>query len=378
MLPIGLSNAAVALSAATDLALALFLLFGPVSRRPDARVTILRVALSALAVAAFVLAKMVAAKLFGRTWFFAVHLAYIDVMVLLPLIGGALLAAAVRRRATVSVGALGFSSFALVPIGIHSTFFAPYDLRVETCRVPLARAREGVRPITIGVLSDLQLAEIGEHERTAVARIMAAHPDLILLPGDMMQVSAQQIPEMLPPLHALLAELSAPLGVYFVQGNCESKSDARRFVEGTPVRFLDDDVVSLAIGDRRIELAGVDLAFKSPRAREALARVERAGDDGGVRILLAHRPDVIDAMPRDSRVDLIVCGHTHGGQVQIPFFGPPITLSNVPRAMAAGGLHEQDGKRIYVSRGVGWEHGDAPRVRFLCPPEVSLITLETR
>jgi predicted MPP superfamily phosphohydrolase len=377
VLPIGASNAAVALSTATDLALALFLVFRGLRIR-DERVTILRVATSALAVAAFVLAKMIGAKLMGRTWFFAVHLAYVDVMVLLPLIGGALLAAALRRRATPSVGALGCASFALVPIGIHSTFVAPYDLRVESCRVPLASAREGVRPITIGVLSDIQCTEIGTHERAAVARVMDAHPDLILLPGDLMQVSAQRIPDMLPSLHALLAELSAPLGVYFVQGNCESKSDARRFVEGTPVRFLDDEVVTLAIGDRRVRVCGVDLAFASPRARAALESLERAGDDGDVRIVLAHRPDVIDALPKGSRVDLIVCGHTHGGQVQLPLYGPPITLSSVPRAIAAGGLHEQDGKRIYLSRGVGWEHGDAPRVRFLCPPEVSLLTLESR
>lgn len=66
---------------------------------------------------------------------------------------------------------------------------------------------------------------------------------------------------------------------------------------------------------------------------------------------------------------------THGGQVQIPLFGAPLTLSSVARDVGSGGLHELEGRRIYVSRGVGCERGAAPRIRFLCPPEVSLLTL---
>ena len=74
-------------------------------------------------------------------------------------------------------------------------------------------------------------------------------------------------------------------------------------------------------------------------------------------------------------MDLTIAGHTHGGQVRIPFFGPPITLSRVPRRVAGGGLHELQGNAIYVSRGVGCERASAPRVRLNCPPEVSLLTL---
>ncbi|HTE06996.1 MAG TPA: metallophosphoesterase, partial [Planctomycetota bacterium] len=77
------------------------------------------------------------------------------------------------------------------------------------------------------------------------------------------------------------------------------------------------------------------------------------------------------------RVDLVVAGHTHGGQVRLPWIGPLITLTAVPRAVAGGGLHELNGTPLYVSRGVGHEQGDAPRVRFLCPPEISLLTLRT-
>ncbi len=91
--------------------------------------------------------------------------------------------------------------------------------------------------------------------------------------------------------------------------------------------------------------------------------------------MLAHRPDVVTTLAPRSHVDLVVCGHTHGGQVQLPWIGPPFVLSSVPRAVGAGGLSELGGHKLYVSRGIGWEHGHAPRVRFRCPPEVSLLTL---
>jgi predicted MPP superfamily phosphohydrolase len=367
-----LSNAIVTLSTASDIALALWLLF----RANAGEINLRTVARAALFVGLFALAKMIGARVLGHSFFLVVHLAYADVMVLLPVIGIALLLAARRRTVTRGVRALAWASLACIPIAIDATFVEPYRLTTEHARIPLSSARAGVAPITIGVLSDIQCIEVTEHEREAVRRIVEAHPDLILLPGDLVQVGTHHLPEILDDFHALLAPLSAPLGVYFVQGNCETKEDARRLLAGTPVQFLDDEVISLTVHDRRVTLCGVDVGLRSARARAALEKIETAPGDDDVRIVVAHRPDVILAMPPRSRVDLIVSGHTHGGQVVIPFFGPPITLSDVPRWMAAGGFHVLDEKQIYVSRGVGWEHTHAPRVRFLCPPEVSLLSLE--
>ena len=66
---------------------------------------------------------------------------------------------------------------------------------------------------------------------------------------------------------------------------------------------------------------------------------------------------------------------SNGGQVVVPAYGPPITLSRVPRDVAAGGLHDLGGRRIYVSRGIGMERIQAPRLRLFCPPEISVLTL---
>jgi predicted MPP superfamily phosphohydrolase len=359
---------------ATDFALAWAVLF----LRPRPRVEVSRVLLAFAALGLWVGFKCIVA-LMSSEKFLVVHLVYLDAFVLLPGMGLLLLLLHLRRRVELarSVHWASVASLALIPIGFVATFVEPYRLVTERTSVPLARARAGTDPILIGVLADIQCTKVTDHERDAVARIVAAKPDLILIPGDLVQVGTHELPELQGAMRELLAPLDAPLGVYFVQGNCESMEKARRLLEGTRVRVLDNEIVELVHGDRRITLCGVELVTWSPRARAALERIEGAQGSDDVRIVVAHYPDVIYGLSVDSRVDLVVAGHTHGGQVQIPFFGPPITLAEVPRRIGAGGLNELDGRRIYVSRGLGWEHGFAPRVRFLCPPEVSLLRLET-
>ena len=95
--------------------------------------------------------------------------------------------------------------------------------------------------------------------------------------------------------------------------------------------------------------------------------------DDVVTIALTHRPDIIAWLP--GRVDLIVTGHTHGGQIRLPFVGPLVTASSVPRHIAAGGLNDIDGHRIYVSTGVGLERSDAPQVRFGVRPSIGILDL---
>ena len=203
---------------------------------------------------------------------------------------------------------------------------------------------------------------------------MRESPDLILLPGDLHQGSARALERDLPRLRRILARLRAPGGAWFVTGDCERRRGARRILRGTGVRLLDGRVARLRVRDRRLAIGGTDVYYRSPAARRVVRELERPGS-AELRILLSHRPDAALTLRPRSRIDLVVAGHTHGGQIQLPFLGPPWIASRVPRRVGAGGLHELDGRRVYVSRGIGVERGQAPKLRLGAPPEITLLTL---
>jgi predicted MPP superfamily phosphohydrolase len=91
-------------------------------------------------------------------------------------------------------------------------------------------------------------------------------------------------------------------------------------------------------------------------------------------VLLHHSPDYLEEASR-AGYDLVLSGHTHGGQVRIPGFGAIITMSRFGRRFQAG-LYVQGDTRMYVNRGLGLEGGMAPRIRLFCRPEVAVLDLE--
>jgi predicted MPP superfamily phosphohydrolase len=102
----------------------------------------------------------------------------------------------------------------------------------------------------------------------------------------------------------------------------------------------------------------------------ALAKSAPARD---LRIVIGHNPNFVQDLAEASvGVDLALAGHTHGGQVVLPLFGPPITQMSLPRRYASG-LHDYRGIPLHVSAGIGMERGTAPQIRFNCPPEISVI-----
>jgi uncharacterized protein len=332
--------------------------------------------LAALAAAAALLAAkgIVLLALGVSVPFGVMHVIWLDLVVAIPL-AAILLLVLTRRRAGRLVRAGAVAAVLLAPVGAYASFVEPERLTLKRAELELDPGREGERPLRIGVIADLQCEEVGDHEREAVDRLMAERPDIILLAGDYHQGAGHKLGKELPALRSLMRRLDAPGGMFAVQGDVESVAETRQVMAGSGVRVLVNDVERVSVGDRRVSIAGIELAYWSRKAGRTLAELERRGGQGDVRIALAHRPDVVRRLPPDSRVDLTVAGHTHGGQVQLPLIGPLTISSRVPRRVGAGGLHELDGRWIYVSRGVGAERGQAPLLRLGAVPEVSLITL---
>ena len=261
-----------------------------------------------------------------------------------------------------------------VPIAAYASFVEPERLVTERATVRVAPERLGDGEVRIAVLSDLQFEHVGEHEREAVDRVLRERPDVIVLPATCTRARPSPSRASARRSARSCGRLRAPLGVYAVEGDSEDVPKLRAELEGTGVVALVNRFARLRDADRRITLLGVERAFELSAPRSAIGAMQAApGRD--VRILLAHTPDVVEAVSDDSRIDLVIAGHTHGGQVQLPWIGPLFTASRIPRDIAAGGLHQVRGTPLYVSRGVGVERNQAPKLRFGAVPEISVLTI---
>lgn len=360
----------VAVSSLVDLAALLAALFVARSRP----LNFPRLAMALFATAAFAALKLPPLCALAGSMFFAVALGLADLMFVAPL--AATIVLALRTEATRTVRVLACSAVVLLPAaGIYATIVEPNRLVEERVDVVIDGPGAPREPLRIAVLADIQSRAVDERLREAVRRAMAFEPHLIVLPGDLIQLEDErEYLRVVPQFRELLQPLSAPLGVYFTLGNTDSARLVARVFEGTNVRLLANEAVEVEHAGQRVLVGGGGMSFDSVSTRTFLQRFERRESDE-LRILVSHFPDVVFGLGPGRGVDLVVAGHTHGGQVQLPFIGPPITLSDVPRSAAAGGLHEVAGQLLYVSRGIGAERGAAPQIRWNCPPEVSLLTL---
>jgi predicted MPP superfamily phosphohydrolase len=272
-----------------------------------------------------------------------------------------------RRRDRWLAGAFAFGMAALLA---YACFVEPNRIVVERARVELAHRPAGAPPLRVVLFSDLQSAYLGARERSVPERIAALEPDLIVIAGDLVAQSFDEATA-LEQARWVLTRLSAPLGVFVVNGDVDAvvAGGIEEIVRGTPARLLDNESVVLPC-QPPIELLGID-----PHQLARMGKLLAAPPRAALRIGLVHRPRHWEQLAA-AGCELVLAGHTHGGQVVIPGFGPPITLETVPRNVAAGGLHRMDAStQLYVTRGIGREGGFAPQIRLFCPPEITLLEL---
>jgi hypothetical protein len=280
--------------------------------------------------------------------------------------------AGLKRRAVLPLALLA----ALLGAYWEAYHHGPYDLQVRRHAVDL-RADPAAAPLgrfTLLHLSDVQTHAIRGYEERALARAQALRPDLIVFTGDYVQPrTGTSYVQAFADFNALLRRLDLwpPLGAFALAGDTEQE-DWRGLFAGTRFRCLENEAVTVSLpGGRKLRLTG--LALRQSRGRSGdLAAVLPAPVEGELRIVAGHSPDFVRALPREQTVHLALAGHTHGGQVVLPFIGPPVTLSRLPNRYA-GGLHRYADTWLHVSRGLGMERLTAPQVRFLCPPELTLL-----
>jgi uncharacterized protein len=235
------------------------------------------------------------------------------------------------------------------------------------------------KPLRIGILSDIHAIDpymTPGRIAAIVHQLNSLSPDIIFLLGDYVG-SLTRFPVKKVPVaewSGPLDSLNAPLGVYAVLGNHDwwtgSVPEIRRTFYQKKIELLENRAVRISRNGFQFWVAGLgDQLARGKRGFDDLpATMHQVKDDAPV-ILLAHEPDIFVRVP--SRVTLTLAGHTHGGQVYIPFVGRPVTGSAYGERFASGHIVENN-RHLVVSAGLGLSV--AP-VRFLVPPEITMVTL---
>jgi len=249
-------------------------------------------------------------------------------------------------------------------LGAHNDV---YDLEVTRHEVAIASLPQSFDGYRIAFITDPHVASFMRRGfyREVVAQVARFDPDLVLLGGDFVTWE-RHIPLM---AEVLLADLGARDGMYAVLGNHDYWANADGVVAAMTargVRFLVNRSIAIRRGDDAIALAGIDELYRgAPDLDAAFARI----DPHVPCVAVSHHPDIVDIL-EDRKIDLLLSGHTHGGQIRFPFFGA-IVVPSKHEARYADGFHRVGDVLLYVSRGLG----AIPPLRILCKPEIATFVL---
>lgn len=202
-----------------------------------------------------------------------------------------------------------------------------------------------------------------------VSRTNQLKPAVILLGGDYVTEGTEYIPL----IGKVLARLQAPMGVYGVLGNHDFDTDAaavRAALKRAGVIELANTGRWLTRDGSRIRIAGIGDLWCDVQDLPAALSGASATDTV---ILLSHNPDYAMEIT-DPRIRLVLAGHTHGGQINLPYVGTLITNSRFGRRMTSGQIPFES-FLLYISRGLGTV---MLPFRYKCPPEITFITLRCK
>ena len=277
-----------------------------------------------------------------------------------------------RRVRGVRAFAIGFGLSGLLAL-VWGFGIEPGRLVVEESEVALPGCPPALDGLRIAILTDLHVGSPHnglDRLDDVVEATARARPDLIVLLGDLVIHGVLGGRFVAPEASAAkLGRLEAPLGVVSVLGNHDWWLDGRRVeraLESHGIAVLENESLPLRRLGQRFHLAGLaDLWTRRVDFDAAFSEVEESEPV----IVLTHNPDVFPDVP--ARTAITLAGHTHGGQVWLPLVGRPVVPSKFGQRYAAGFI-EENGRLMFVSSGVGMS---ILPVRFLVPPEVSIVTL---
>ena len=281
---------------------------------------------------------------------------------------------AIKNKKRIILYILGAPLLIATLLVLWAFVIEPNRVVVNTVEIKIPAWPAAFAHLKIVAISDLHAGRpyINEAKLEKVVEMAnATEPDLIVLLGDFIARDKDENLLMTPEIIASkLKGLHARYGVYAVLGNHDWNFNGERVtraLEGAGIRVLENDVAPIQHDGQTVWLLGVpDFWMRQPiDIRPALAKINAPGPV----IALTHNPDVFPTLPPN--VSLTLAGHTHGGQVNIPFYGRPIVPSQYGERYAAGYIQENN-RQLFVTTGIGTT---GLAVRFRVPPEIAVLTI---
>ncbi len=303
------------------------------------------------------------------------------------------------------VSSMDAVAIAAQAIGVLLVFRGYY---VEPRSLKLSRIKLAVPSLQAGSelrllhVADAHLERHGVREDQLLELARSARPDVILFTGDLLNLSYVDDPVAQAQAHELWRRLSEIAPIYAVSGSgpVDPPSVITNILEDLPVVWLRDEVRTVCLQGHSLQVIGVTCTHNPINDGETLRCVLKnfepssqllshslrglapelgsgAGDERErfpFTILLYHAPDLAPQAAASGLIDLQLSGHTHGGQVRLPWFGALVTSSHYHKKLEMGLYRLQD-MLLFVNRGIGLEGKGAPRVRFNCRPEIMLLEM---
>ena len=276
------------------------------------------------------------------------------------------------RRSFIKLGA----SVAVTAVAVDAAVLEPNDPKLVELTLPIKRLPAVWDGVRIAQLSDFHYDDTFSVVplRKAITLINRLQPDLILLTGDFVTVPSfsgnrKRAANAIDPCAELLAEMKAKLGTFACLGNHDAATDPVRIIsvlQARQIKTLRNSAEPLEKDGRRLWLAGIDDVIEG--SADLDATLQKIPSDEAV-VLMAHEPDFATHVAKYP-IDLQLSGHSHGGQVRIPFLGAPVLPELAVKFPK--GLYHMGGLTLYTNVGIGTVR--VP-VRFDCPPEITLFTL---
>jgi len=266
------------------------------------------------------------------------------------------------------------SNFALTGYVLDSLWGEPFRLTLTKLTLKSPKL-VGAPPLRLLHLSDFHVERLTRREEKVLKWINELRPDLIVYTGDLLNFSFLDDERARADCVQLLSQLHAPLGVYAVPGTplIDTPDVQAAIYPCVPhIRLLKNEAIEIE-GYPQIRIIGLTCTHDPVLDAPKLDRAHAAVPPEKYTLLLYHSPDLMPAASH-AGIDLYLCGHTHGGQIRLPLWGAVVTSSKYGKRYEMG-RYQEGNTTLYVSRGIGLEGKGAPRMRFLCPPEIELFEL---